>query len=68
MNIKQYCYVFDYSRCKIWHINITDYIDVPLNEYGEVDWEDILEEQGFNSDEIEYMISDRPLNIENWFN
>lgn len=68
MNIKQYCYVLDYNRCKIWYIDINDYITVPLNQYSEIDWEDILEEQGFNSDEIEYMISDKPLNIENWFN
>ena len=52
MNIEKHCYVFDYNRCEIWHIDVKDYIGMPLDQYGDIDWESLLEEQGFNSNEI----------------
>lgn len=67
MKLEKHCYVFDYTRGEIWHINIRDYINVPLDEYGDIDWESLLEEQGFSSDETEYMVTSRELYIKEWF-
>ena len=67
MNIEKHCYVFDYSRGEIWHIDVKNYIGMPLDQYGDIEWDSLLEEQGFNSNKVEYMVTDKPLSIKEWF-
>lgn len=67
MNIKEHCYVFNYNTGEIWHVDVKNYINIPLDKYGNVDWEAVLEEQGLDLDELEYLIVDKPLCIKEWF-
>lgn len=67
MKLEKHCYIFDYNRGEIWHIDVRDCVNVPLDEYGDIDWESILAEQDFNLDEVEYMVTGRELYIKEWF-
>lgn len=67
MKMEKHCYVFDDNRGEIWHIDTRTYSNIPLDEYGNIDWDSLLEEQGFNSNEVCYMVTGRELFIKEWF-
>ncbi len=59
-NIKEYCYILNYSNGDIWEIKLyfKDY-----DENNELDIEKVLYEHGFNIDECSWMLSSTKLYI-----
>lgn len=56
--MKEYCYVFDYTVCAIYEIELTK------GESNDSEVEDILDRRGLKIDQCEVMFSDKKLEVE----